>query len=85
VTDQDRLRVLLVEVAIILERASESHWSARVRQSSKGATLEEIASWFGGMGSLNDLVVQDSADNLRLRAAASEIYDIVRGSLRDSN
>jgi hypothetical protein len=59
VEQQALLRRLLVDLAMLLSGVSESRWSAKVKEASEMADIDadEVLSWYGGMGSINDLII----------------------------
>lgn len=84
-----RLKSLLRQGAELLEGVGEEFWSAKLRQQLETSRLSPaaIVSWFGGMGSFNDLWIlranghrveqdQESAANAKLDELTSEIYRI---------
>jgi len=52
------LESLLAETLAVLDAVSESVWSTKIRRTlDDGADPAEVLSWFGGMGSFNDLLI----------------------------
>lgn len=92
---QDPVQHLLqrtVEAVALLERLGEDHWARWLRadlvslRRRDGYGIEHLLSAFGGMGSLNDLVIspdnghdvdpaEGEAMTTRLRVLLSDIYD----------
>ena len=73
----------------VLERVGELHWAPRARAASSATAVDlyEVLSWYGGMGSLNDLIVgranghtveasQAELLNQRIHALRSRIYEL---------
>lgn len=89
------LLLTLDDLASLLRRHGEPHWSAwlegdarRLRNGDRGA-LDHLLSAFGGMGSLNDLILSpvnghaiDEEDvervNAELRRLASRLFTLAR-------
>jgi hypothetical protein len=85
---------LLREVEIKLREHNETHWATQIAgclasvERSDAYGLQRFLSLFGGMGSLNDvLLVADGRllheENDRLRALLSRAYDAGRRLERD--
>lgn len=52
------LREAMVRAADLLDGVGEQFWANRIRAAGTGALdPAEILSWFGGMGSFNDLLI----------------------------
>jgi hypothetical protein len=86
------LRNILGEVAELLESVGEHLWAPRIRQALRESTLDphEIVQWYGGMGSLNDLIIaranghqivaeRERGANQRLSELRSEIHSLATG------
>jgi len=58
VTTEKKLRRVIAETIQLLESVGETYWSSRMRDAhSEPLDLNLVLSWFGGMGSFNDLVI----------------------------
>ena len=80
------LATSLRETAELLEMVGESFWSARLRGALAEAQpdVRAIRSWFGGIGSFNDLVlarVNGHKVGQLTERAANDRLDILRGQL----
>ena len=84
------LRALLEDTRMLLDSVAESFWSSKVRRAL-GAIIDpaEVLSWYGGMGSFNDLLIaeinghrvrreQEAALNNRLDNLRRRIYEVAR-------
>ena len=85
---EQALAKLLQDTLALLDGVAESFWSSRIRSASAG-TIDpvDVLSWFGGMGSFNDLVIagvnghqvreEDEANvNRQLDDFRTSIYDL---------
>ncbi len=84
------LRDGLRETQLLLEGVGEEWWASKMRGELCGtANPSTILSWFGGMGSLNDLMLcranghlfdaEDEVElNGRLRALTSRMFELAR-------
>jgi hypothetical protein len=84
------LQRVLAEILRLLDNVSEKVWSVRIRRAL-GAEIDagEVLTWFGGMGSFNDLVLSavnghvlrtDDAKRLNdeLDALRRELFELAR-------
>lgn len=67
----DTLIQLLISCEALLRSVGETFWSGKIQSAlKKGGNsidiylLEEILSWYGGMGSFNDLIISRYNDHL---------------------
>lgn len=90
----DALAQMLDQAEALLRSYGQVRWAewltkdARLIRSLDGYGLEHLLSAYGGMGSLNDVVLQrskggvsvllDVGDNERFDTLRSEIYDLAR-------
>ncbi|SHH30419.1 hypothetical protein SAMN05444169_6797 [Bradyrhizobium erythrophlei] len=53
------LRDALTKARMLLEDVGETNWSARLREAAEKSPIDltAIRSWFGGMGSFNDVLI----------------------------
>jgi len=82
---------LLIECEILLENVGEIFLADKIKKVIKkktleGAEIKEILSWYGGMGSLNDLIISndhvlnggdEKQLNNRFNQLTGEIYENV--------
>jgi hypothetical protein len=86
---QQALRQVLDETAGFLEKYGESVWSTRLRRATMKSTIDvrEICTWFGGMGSFNDLIIAqinghhiepgaEQTANAKLAVLRHKIYEL---------
>lgn len=82
----------LKELAELLEKIGDVYWLSKVRAECACARPAEIVSWFGGMGSLNDLIIskinghkftegQEDDLNQYLNDLRRSIYDLASQGL----
>jgi hypothetical protein len=85
----EALRRVLAETLELLQSVHETFWSSRIRSVLDELDPREVLSWYGGMGSFNDLLIarvnghqvppggeqsmNDALDRLRRRA-----YDLAK-------
>ena len=79
---RDELRKLLA----LLEGVKERFWSEKVRRvlEKEPTDPREVLSWFGGMGSLNDLIISplnDHVERPEREGLVNQQLDDVRSSL----
>ena len=62
---------LLTECEALLRKVDELFWADKIRHTLKKGnraldlySLEDILSWYGGMGSFNDLIISTHNDHL---------------------
>jgi hypothetical protein len=93
---QEELRAKLIDIATLLEGIGESGWATKASIAAAARTIDvdEVFSWYGGMGSFNDLVISglnghrverahESALNTKLdelREMAFKLASSIRGS-----
>ena len=81
----DRLLTTLAELSTLLRSHGETHWAEWIERSNEliaagdAYGLEKLLAAFGGMGSINDLVLREL--NGRARAPSEE--DGANGRLRN--
>ncbi len=53
------LNLLLKEMYYLLNSVKEEYWSRKIQDylEENKDNLSEVSSWYGGMGSLNDLII----------------------------
>jgi hypothetical protein len=53
------LREALIKAKILLEGVGETNWSSRLRQAAEKSPIDlpTVRSWYGGMGSFNDVLI----------------------------
>lgn len=86
---EQQLRRLMDETANFLDRFGESFWASKLRSAAAKAKLDsrEVASWYGGMGSFNDLLISrvnghridvedEGGTNEQLSRLRSRIYQL---------
>ena len=62
---RERIEEALQELLLLLERVKEKQWSTEIRKmiNKPNNDLHEmkksLLTWFGGMGSLNDLIISN--------------------------
>jgi flagellar motor switch protein FliN/FliY len=85
--DVQRFATLLRKIESLLSEHGEVHWAAKIVaclssvERSDAHGLYRFLSFFGGMGSLNDVVL--SRDNDMLRAALSQAWELGNSLARD--
>jgi hypothetical protein len=85
--DVQRLADLLREIESILNEHGQAHWAAKIApclvsvQRSDAHGVHRFLSFFGGMGSLNDVVL--SRDDDRLRALLTQAWILGKSLTRD--
>jgi hypothetical protein len=84
------LRHALEEALALLDGVAESFWSAKIRTAIGGSIdPADVLSWYGGMGSFNDLILagvnghrirrEDEASlNERLDELTSRIHELAK-------
>ena len=83
------LRLLLKQASLLLNEVEEPFWSSRIDKALVSVDAHEVLSWFGGMGSFNDLVIanvnghrvkpsQEPQVNARLDALRSQLYQLAK-------
>jgi len=86
---EQSLRQTLADAASFLDSIGETFWSSRLRRAAERAVLDvaEVMSWYGGMGSFNDLFIAgvnghrvspeaEGAANDKLDAFRERIYSL---------
>lgn len=87
--EESRLVELLEEVIVLLDGEELAHWRLQFERGRQQVTardpygLATLLNTYGGMGSFNDLVLEDRAANARLAGLRSAIYDETRELARD--
>jgi len=87
--DEQEMRNLLAEIAALLDNVGEEFWSTKVRSAVASLNVEEILSWYGVMGSLNDVIIapenghrlkreEQSAKNSKLDVLRRRMFDLAR-------
>ncbi len=57
-SNEQSLRRALEEALALLDRVAETFWSAKIRATIRGPIdPADVLSWYGGMGSFNDLIL----------------------------
>ena len=85
--NEQALQKLLQDTLILLDNVAETFWSSKIRRALRSIDLAEVLSWYGGMGSFNDLVIagvnghqvgqqQEPAINARLEDLRNRIYEL---------
>jgi hypothetical protein len=56
---EKQIRQTLIDIASLLDGVAEYHWAKKARNAASTSTIDlhEVLSWYGGMGSINDLVI----------------------------
>jgi hypothetical protein len=86
VGEQD-LASQLEDALELLDSVSETFWSSKIREALGAIDPAQVLSWYGGMGSFNDLMIarvnghhlpreQESAVNSRLSVLRRQIYEL---------
>jgi hypothetical protein len=83
------LRDALTKTRILLEDAGETYWSSRLRQMAEKSVIDlpTIRSWYGGMGSFNDILIagvnghrverhHEKEKNAELNKLRTQIYEL---------
>ena len=84
-----RFADLLREIESMLNVHGQAHWAAKAAacltsvEKSDAYGVHRFLSFFGGMGSLNDVVL--SRDDSKLRALLSQGYQIGKSLVRDES
>ena len=87
--DERDLAEALKETLVLLDSVGETFWASKIRVVLQSGDLDEILSWYGGMGSFNDLLIatanghqvsreQEPANNAQLRKLQTQIYERAR-------
>jgi len=76
----------MTNMANLLDSASEVWWATKVRDvlSASSIDVDEIISWYGGMGSINDLTISrfnGHAISREQEAPLNEQFDGIRTDL----
>jgi hypothetical protein len=86
-TERD-LATALKDTLALLDSVAETLWASKIRRALEGSLdPTQILSWYGGMGSFNDLVVakvnghelpraHESVANARLAELRTEVYEL---------
>ncbi|HEY1692702.1 MAG TPA: hypothetical protein VGG39_11105 [Polyangiaceae bacterium] len=91
--DERDLGEALKETLALLDGVRETFWASKIRGALQSGDLDEILSWYGGMGSFNDLLIatanghqvsreQEPAKNAQLRQLQTQIYERTRRLMR---
>ncbi len=80
------LRDALRDLLALVEEVQDPFWSQKVRAALERETvdLREVLSWFGGMGSLNDLIISPLNGHVVARdreGSANQELDDCRSSI----
>jgi hypothetical protein len=68
----EALTKALVEVLVLLDGVSEEFWSEKILAASREPVdVSEVLSWYGGMGSFNDLMIAAANGHTVAREAES--------------
>jgi hypothetical protein len=89
--DVARLVSLMSELASLLAAHSHSDWSqwvakdAALIRAGDGYGLNHFLSAFGGMGSLNDIILDGRSDQKRFNALKSEAWTLATALRREAD
>lgn len=90
---EESLRTVMGEVVQLLDGAAERHWATTIREAQHALDPNQILRWFGGMGSLNDLILSrvnghnvdredESRANERLAVLQADMFRLASELLR---
>jgi hypothetical protein len=91
--DEGELAKALEDTLELLDSVGEPFWASKVRGALGSIDLDQILSWYGGMGSFNDLFIatinghrlkrgQESVTNARLAELRSQVYELATRAKR---
>jgi hypothetical protein len=91
--DLRELTKALEDTLVLLDSAGEPFWASKIRGALGSIDRDEILSWYGGMGSFNDLLIatinghrlkrdQESVTNARLAELRTQVYELATRARR---